>query len=211
MIDVVLPVFVTLFVTIDPVGLTPIFVALTRGIDRGQRNLIALRACGIAIALLAIFGLAGDVLLRLVGIGLPAFRIAGGLLLFLIAVEMLFERRTGRREKAADASDAEAHDPSVFPLATPLLAGPGALASMILLMGERTGDWGAQALVLVTMMLVVATAYVLFRLSGFLERVLGQIGTTVVTRLLGMLLAALAVQFVLDGLLDIGLIESAPQ
>ncbi len=208
MSDVALTVFVTLFVTIDPVGLTPIFVALTGGMGRAARNRIALRACLIAIGILAVFGLAGEALLQVIGIGLPAFRIAGGLLLFLIAVEMLFERRTERREKAADASVPD-HDPSVFPLATPFLAGPGALATMILLMGERTGDWVAQGIILATMVLVVMTAYILFRLSGGLERVLGPVGISVVTRLLGMLLAALSVQFVLDGLADVGVISGA--
>lgn len=205
MTDLALTVFVTLFVTIDPVGLAPIFVALTQGMTKEARNRIALRACLIAIGVLALFGLVGEVLLEVIGIGLPAFRIAGGLLLFIIAVDMLFDRRGERREKTADTADDD-HDPSVFPLATPLIAGPGALASMILLMGERSGDLTAQALILGTMVLVVASAYILFRLSGGVERILGTVGTNVVTRLLGMLLAALAVQFVLDGLGGVGLV-----
>ncbi|MEM9641625.1 MAG: MarC family protein [Pseudomonadota bacterium] len=207
MTDLALTVFVTLFVTIDPVGLAPIFVALTSGIGTEQRNRIALRACAIAIAVLALFGFAGEALLHTIGIGLPAFRIAGGLLLFLIAVDMLFERRAERREKTADNVDTSV-DPSVFPLATPLIAGPGALASMILLMGEHPGAPAAQGVIIGTMVLVVASAYILFRLGGVLERVLGTVGTNVVTRLLGMLLAALAVQFVLDGLADTGVLPS---
>lgn len=214
LMDIALTTFVTLFVIIDPIGLAPIFVALTRGMDTATRNRVAARACIIAIGVLSVFAVAGESLLHLVGIGLPAFRIAGGLLLFLIAVEMLFEKRTQRREKTAvgSAEDTSAHigtDPSVFPLATPLLAGPGALASMILIMGQHRGDLAAQASVMVVMAFVVISAYILFRLSAVLERVLGHSGINVITRLLGMLLAALSVQFVLNGLVDLGVLDVA--
>ena len=124
--------FATMFVIIDPIGLAPMFVALTTGSAVAHRRAIALRACIIAAAVLAIFGLFGEGLLELVGISMPAFRIAGGVLLFLTALDMLFERQTERRQGQASAAD----DPSVFPLATPLIAGPGAMASMILLTGE---------------------------------------------------------------------------
>jgi len=206
MIEIALTTFVTLFVVIDPVGLTPVFVALTRGIDQPTRNRIALHAALIAVGVLGLFGVAGERMLQLIGIGLPAFRIAGGILLFLIAIEILFERRSQRREKSAE--EAPGHDPTVFPLATPLIAGPGALASMILIMGQHSGAPATQAAVLAVMASVVLTAYMLFRLSGLVERVLGPVGINVVSRLLGMLLAALAVQFVLDGLGDVGLLPA---
>lgn len=206
MIEIALTTFVTLFVVIDPVGLTPVFVALTRGIDQPTRNRIALHAALIAVGVLGLFGVAGERMLQLIGIGLPAFRIAGGILLFLIAIEILFERRSQRREKSAE--EAPGHDPTVFPLATPLIAGPGALASMILIMGQHSGAPATQAAVLAVMASVVLTAYMLFRLSGLVERVLGPVGINVVSRLLGMLLAALAVQFVLDGLGDVGLLAA---
>lgn len=206
MIEIALTTFVTLFVVIDPVGLTPVFVALTRGIDQPTRNRIALHAALIAVGVLGLFGVAGERMLQLIGIGLPAFRIAGGILLFLIAIEILFERRSQRREKSAE--EAPGHDPTVFPLATPLIAGPGALASMILIMGQHSGAPATQAAVLAVMASVVLTAYMLFRLSGLVERVLGPLGINVVSRLLGMLLAALAVQFVLDGLGDVGLLPA---
>ena len=209
MIEVALATFVTLFVTIDPVGLAPIFVALTQGMDQATRNRIALHAALIAVGVLAAFGLAGERMLGLIGISLPAFRIAGGILLFLIAVEMLFEKRSQRREKSAE--EAPGHDPTVFPLATPLIAGPGALATMILLMGQHSGAPATQAIVLAVMAAVVLTAYMLFRMSGLVERVLGPLGINMVTRLLGMLLAALAVQFVLDGLGDVGLLPAEVQ
>ncbi|MEM8553845.1 MAG: MarC family protein [Pseudomonadota bacterium] len=188
----------TLFVMIDPIGLTPIFVALTGGMSASDRRRIALRSCAIAFGILALFGLTGMALLNAIGITLPAFRIAGGLLLFLIAVDMLFETRTQRREGQEPKT---ATDPSVFPLATPLIAGPGAIAAMVLLTteGPEVG-WASIATVLAAMASVMACVLALFSVAGVIERALGRTGVLVVTRLLGMLLAALAVQFVLDGL-----------
>ena len=198
--------FVTMFVIIDPVGLTPVFVALTQGMDARERRRIALRACVIAAGLLALFGLLGEAVLGFVGISMPAFRIAGGLLLFLTALDMLFERRAKRRE---DQAEDDRPDPSVFPLATPLLAGPGSMASMILLTGEVAGAPVAIAGVMGIMVAVVALGFALFLTAGLLERALGKTGINVVTRLLGMLLAALSVQFVLDGLRDFGVTLAA--
>lgn len=195
--------FVTLFVIIDPIGLAPLFVALTRGMTAAERRSVALRACLVAFAILALFGLGGEALLGAVGIGMPAFRIAGGMLLFLTAVEMLFERRQPRREKNVQREHADP-DPTVFPLATPLLAGPGALATMVLLVGRHPGDLPAQAVIYAMMAAVLAINYALFRMGGLIDRVLGAVGINVVTRLLGMLLAALAVQFVLTGLAESG-------
>jgi len=195
--------FATLFVVIDPIGLAPLFLALTQGTAPRHRRAIGLRAAGIAIVILTLFGLLGEHVLNFVGISMPAFRIAGGLLLFLTALEMLFERRQKRRDE--QAADVEAlPDPSVFPLATPLIAGPGAIATMILLAGEAHGADGLIAVHLV-MVAVVGCALLLFFAAGLIERLLGKTGTNVVTRLLGMLLAALAVQFVLDGLRAFGI------
>ena len=193
--------FATLFVVIDPIGLTPLFVALTQGSAPAERRAIALRASGLAVVILTLFGLLGEHVLGFVGISMPAFRIAGGILLFLTALEMLFERRQKRRDEQAGAETAP--DPSVFPLATPLIAGPGAIATMILLAGQADSPAGILAVHLV-MVAVVACAFVLFLGAGAIERLLGRTGTNVVTRLLGMLLAALAVQFVLDGLRAFG-------
>ncbi|WBU53311.1 MarC family protein [Paracoccus sp. SCSIO 75233] len=195
--------FVTLFVVIDPVGLAPLFIALTDGMTDSERRRIGWRAIFISAVLLTLFGLAGDNILSAVGISLPAFRIAGGILLFLTALDMLFERRTERRE---GQTEQHAQDPSVFPLATPLLAGPGALASMILLVG--TGQGPVHTLIIHLVMLsVLGLAMILFMLAGPISRVLGRTGTMVVTRLLGMLLAALSVQFIIDGLLGSGLYQ----
>ena len=187
--------FVTLFVIIDPIGLTPIFAVLTQGASAAQRRIIALRACLLSVLLLTLFGLLGEGLLGFIGISMPAFRIAGGLLLFLTALDMLFERRTRRREGHLDAEDG----PSVFPLAMPLIAGPGAMASMILLTGEAQSGWIGILAVHLVMVAVMIMVFVLFLSAGLLERALGRTGTLVITRLLGMLLAALSVQFVIDG------------
>ncbi len=194
--------FVTLFVIIDPIGLTPLFVALTQGMTARARRAIALRACIIAALLLCLFAAFGEAVLGFVGISMPAFRIAGGILLFLTALDMLFERRTKRREDQADEEDGP--DPSVFPLAIPLIAGPGAIASVILLAGQNPGPEGLIATIGV-MLAVLLIVLLLFLLAGLLERALGKTGINVVTRLLGMLLAALSVQFVLDGLRSFGL------
>ena len=196
--DAALSAFVALFVIVDPVGLAPLFVALTQGAPASERRAIGLRACALAVGLLTLFGFLGETVLAFVGISMPAFRIAGGALLFLTALEMLFERRTERREGHAGAVP----DPSVFPLAIPLIAGPGAIATMILLAGEADGDPLALLVLHATMLAVVASAFALFLAAPLIERVLGRTGIVVVTRLLGMLLAALSVQFVIDGLRD---------
>jgi len=194
--------FVTLFVIIDPVGLAPLFVAITPGASARERRAIAARACLIAVFLLALFGFFGEAVLGFAGISMPAFRIAGGILLFLTALEMLFERRAKRRE---DQTEEDRPDPSVFPLATPLLAGPGSMATMILLTGEVEGDLASQAMIIGVMAVVVGSAFLLFLSAGLLERAVGKTGINVITRLLGMLLAALSVQFVLDGMRDFGI------
>lgn len=195
--------FVTLFVVIDPVGLAPIFIALTRGMPAPVRRRAGWRAIAIAAILMTLFGLAGEAILAGIGISLPAFRIAGGILLFLTALDMLFERRTERREGQTD--DHAGHDdPSVFPLATPLLAGPGALATMILLVNQ---DQSAAHTLMIHMVMLAVLGIVaaLFALAGPIAALLGRTGTMVVTRLFGMLLAALSIQFVIDGLKGSGL------
>ena len=193
--------FVTLFVIIDPIGLVPLFAALTQGENAARRRAIALRACLTAAGLLTVFGLFGDAVLGLVGISMPAFRVAGGILLFLTALDMLFERRTKRREGQSQPGE---HDPSVFPLSIPLIAGPGSIATMILLAGQQGSDWSWVLAVHGVMAAVLLLTFAMFLTAGLLERAIGPVGINVVTRLLGTLLAALSVQFVLDGLADFG-------
>ena len=196
--------FVALFVVIDPIGLAPLFIALTRGMTAEARNRVGLRAVVVAFAILAAFSVGGQGLLRVIGIGIPAFRISGGILLFLIAIDMLFERRSERREKRS-TDPAVMPDPSVFPLARPLIAGPGTLTTLVLLVSRH----GSDPVSLLTINLVVVgllgLTFLLFRLGGYVERLLGHTGIVVITRLLAILLAALSVQFVLDGLREAGL------
>ena len=198
--------FVTMFVVIDPIGMAPLFVALTQGHNATSRRRIAFRSCGIAMLLLLLFTIMGEAVLGFIGISMPAFRVAGGILLFITALDMLFERRTKRREDQAEEEDLN-DDPSVFPLAIPLIAGPGSIASVILLTGQRPGLEGL-AMVLGVTAAVLLLVMLFFLASGLLERAMGKTGITVITRLLGMLLAALAVQFVLDGLRDFGFVAS---
>ncbi len=193
--------FATLFVVVDPPGLAPLFVALTRGADAAHRRAVALRACVVAAGILTLFGLAGEAVLGFLGISMDAFRIAGGVLLFLTALDMLFERRQPRRE---GQQPRHPEDPSVFPLAIPLIAGPGAIASMILLTGQAGPGWAGVLAVHLVMGLTVALAFLFLLAAAPIERALGRVGTNVVTRLLGLLLAALAVQFILDGLRGAG-------
>lgn len=214
-IEAAIAAFATLFVVVDPIGLAPLFVALTAGQSPSERRRIAIGAVLIAAAILTLFGLFGEALIAGIGVGLPAFRISGGLMLFLIALEMLFERRSERRARSTDDAagaeqpDADAGhppDPMVFPLATPLLAGPGAMASMILLT-SRAPTLGAELAVYLCLAVVLGTCLTLFLAANLIERALGRTGVKLVTRLLGVLLGALAVQFVLDGLADFGFVQ----
>lgn len=196
--------FATLFVMIDPIGLAPMFAALTAGASLRRRAIIGARGIGVAALLLVFFGLAGDKALATIGVSIPAFRIAGGLMLFLLAIDMLFEKRTERREKRPGEEHRE--DPSVFPLATPLIAGPGALAAMILLTAEHPGEAAEQGAVFLAAAAVLAITFVVFLATELIERLLGPTGIKVLTRLFGMLLGALAVQFVLDGVAAFGFV-----
>jgi multiple antibiotic resistance protein len=202
MLDVVLQSFTTLFVVIDPLGLVPVLLALTPGVRAPERRRMALKGTLIAAVILLGFALAGEPVLALLGIGLPAFRTAGGVMLLLIALEMVFERRTERRSRSADElrTVGGPDDISVFPLAIPLLAGPGAITSVMLLMARHQGEILAQATVIAVLMAVMGLCVVIFLLVEPLARLLGPTLTHVVSRLLGILLAALAVQYVFDGL-----------
>lgn len=206
--------FVTLFVIIDPIAVAPLFMSLTVGMSRPQRRASAFRAIGIAFGVLTVFGLFGEGLLAFSGISLDAFRISGGVLLFLIAVEMLFEKRTSRRSSHAQDRLGDHHetpaepehddDPAVFPIAVPLIAGPGAMATMVLLASQKPGV-GWLISVHAVMAAVLAVTLLAFFAASRLDRVIGRSGINVLTRLFGILLAALAVQIVLDGLGGFGL------
>jgi len=201
---VLITAFTTLFIIIDAPALAPLYIALTQGMDSLQRRRVAVRACLTAGILMLVFLFLGEAVLGFIGISMPAFRVAGGVLLFLTALDMLFQRRQQRRQTNADEGGQEHQDdPSVFPLAIPLIVGPGTITTIILLAGQANNgaDFAAIAVVLaINLLIVLAT----FLSAPFIERVLGKVGINVVTRILGMLLAALAVQFILDGLRSVG-------
>jgi multiple antibiotic resistance protein len=192
-------------VTVDPIGTAPMFVALTQGQSGPERRRTALRGVAIAALVLLGFALGGEALLGALGISLPAFRIAGGVLLFLLSVDMLMVRHSGLRTttEPEQQESGQRGDVSVFPLAIPLVAGPGALTSVVLLMSAARGEPLHQAAVLGELALVLALTLLCFLGAGRLLSVLGITGVNVVTRLAGMLLAALALQFVIDGVLAV--------
>ena len=195
--------FVTLFVVVDPVGVAVVSLGLTRGLATEARRSIAWRGTAIAGVLLILFGFGGEALLKALGIGLPAFRIAGGLLLFLLSVDMVFARSSGIRNPTGpeQAEASHRHDIAVFPLAFPLLAGPGALTSIVLLMG-RAASLADKAGVIAALIAVLALTLAALAFADRVTRLLGVTGANVVARLLGVLLAALATQFVIDGLAE---------
>ena len=199
MIATLISAFITLFVVVDPVGLGPIFIGLTQGMDAKTRRNIAWEAVVITFLVLMGTALIGDWLLTKLGISLAAFRIAGGLLLFAIAFEMVFGHRVER--KNGQSGHASSQHIAAFPLAIPLMAGPGALTAMVLLGGKMRGDPLALTLLMGVLALVLAVTLMVFIASHRLEKFLGVQGQLVAGRLLGVLLAALAVQYVADGVM----------
>ena len=200
LLDFAISSLLTLFVVVDPIAMAPTFLVVTTGMPRGSRESVAVRASIIAGAILIGTALAGDRLLNVLEISLPAFRISGGLLLFWIAAEMVFGVRSRNEGEAAEqAIEERVRNVAAFPLAVPLLAGPGAITATILLAGQASGSL-LQLLVLVAVAaLVAASCLVTFIFAERISGLLGMTGNIVLSRLLGVLLAALAVQYVVDG------------
>lgn len=203
--DVVLNAFITLFVTIDPVGNAPLFLGLTAGMSVANRRSTALRGVLIAFAILALFAITGMTILDGMGITIDAFRVAGGLLLFYTAFEMIYAQRQERKAQTSEAAmKDQVANLAVFPLAIPLIAGPGAISATILLSSELAAGSGSDywlgvlVLLLVIFVLLALTYIVLFS-AEYVDKYLGDTGRLVLTRLLGVLLAALSVQYVADG------------
>lgn len=194
---------VAFLVTIDPVGLAPIFLALTRDFAPAQRRRIAARGCLLGGGVLLAFALLGEPALRTLGISIPAFRIAGGITLLLLAVEMVFEHRARRRSSTAEAAVAEDHDAAggvaAFPLAMPLVAGPAAITTVILQVSSQDGDAAGLLAVVGALLACLALTYASLMAASLLAKVLGPTLVLLLSRLLGLLLAALSVQFVIDG------------
>ena len=199
--DFTVTALVTLFVVVDPLGLAPAFVAITNGLPQQARRSVAARVCIIAGIVLAGAALIGGWLLAKLSISLPAFRIAGGLLLFSIASEMVFGVRIERQAKTAEqAIEEHVRNIAAFPIAIPLMAGPGALTATILLSGRAGSDPTMLSALIGVILVVVIVCFITFLAASRIERLLGITGNIVISRLLGVLLAALAVQFVIDGI-----------
>ena len=205
MLELFVSSFITFFVVIDPPGCAPIFASLTRGGSEAHRRTMALRSTGIATVVLILFALVGEPLLKTLGISLDAFRIAGGIMVFLIALEMVFEKRTERREgraeeingRHAEEHRAEPEDVSVFPMGIPMIAGPGSIATVMLVTSHNHGL--ALMVVLAALACVLVLTVIALLAAGAIMRVLGDKLEAMITRILGVLLAALAAQFVIDG------------
>lgn len=206
MLDYFINAFATLFVTIDPVGLAPMFLAVTAGMSASDRRKVAIRATATAAGILLIFYASGQTVLNVLGISVSAFRVAGGILLFLIAIEMIFGKRQERKAETAEkAVEAQGHhgtvnEVAIFPLAIPLISGPATISAIILL-SSQAPDTVAYAGLGGVIAVILLSCLGAFLLADKLERLLGETAQLVITRLLGVLLAALSVQFVADGVL----------
>lgn len=203
MTELALSAFVTLFVVLDPPGMGPMFAAMSAGETETYKRRLALRGSLIAGLILIGFAFVGEWVLRMLGVTIDAFRIAGGLLLFMVAVDMLFAHETPlRRTTAMETEEAiQRHDISVFPLAIPLIAGPGAMTTVVLLMQKVEGDYVRQGIVLGILALVLVLVWAALVMSARLVKLIGVTGTNVITRVLGVILGALAVQYVVDGII----------
>ena len=201
MIELFTTAFITLAVIVDPPGCAPIFASLTGGASAAERRRMAIRSCVVAWCILMFFALLGEDLLKHLGVSLSAFRLAGGIMLFMIALDMVFERRTERREKRAEEIEGtpEAEDVSIFPMAIPMIAGPGSIASVMLLNARAEGI-EESLVVLGAMTAVIVLTLIALIAAGPLMRIVGAKVEAMITRILGVILAALATQFVLDGL-----------
>lgn len=202
MLELFISAFATLFVVIDPPGCAPIYAGLTANASASEARTMAVRACLIASAILVVFALFGEDLLGALHIELDSFRIAGGIMLFLIALEMVFEKRTERREERAEkvrTAQPQVEDVSVFPMAMPMLAGPGSIASVMLLTAKAHG-LPETLIILAALGAVMLLSLIALIAARPLMRLLGAQVEAVITRLLGVLLAALAAQFVIDGI-----------
>ena len=208
MLETAIVAFTTFFATISPLDVSVMYAAMTPNSTMQQKRSMAIRGCLIAGIILLGFALVGESLLKSLGISLAALKFAGGILLLLIAIDMVFARSSGgtstTNEETEEAVGKE--DVSVFPLATPLIAGPGSMGAAILLMANTHGDLAAQGLVIGALMAVIILTLILLLLANQVQRLLGVTGMHVVSRIFGVLLSALAVQFMFDAIHQSGLL-----
>jgi len=194
--------FVSLFVVIDPVALVPIFMSLTQRMTTSDRNKTAYKACWISAILLLLFAFGGEILLKLMGISEAAFQIAGGFLLMIAAVEMVVAKHTGMTSTTApeEREATFSNDITVFPLAIPLISGPGALATVVLVMQEGEGSFLHQFIIVGIVLFVIGITFLFLRAATFFQKILGITGSNVITRVFGIILTALAAQFMITGI-----------
>ena len=198
--------FVTLFIVIDPIMVTPIYATLTRDETAKQKRKVALEAAFIAACLLTFFGLAGNFMLHHLGISMAAFRTAGGILLFLMGFRMFFEPDGELEAKTPGPKASSRENIAFFPLAIPLMAGPGAIATVMLLMGEPGSSWLERGAALAAVYTVLLSGVIIMGFAGGIANALGRTGMNVISRLLGMLLMALSTQYIFDGI-RVGMLE----
>jgi multiple antibiotic resistance protein len=201
----------TFFATIGPLDVAAVFAALTASHSPQRRRQMAFRGAAIATAVLLLFAFTGETILELLGISLAALRTGGGILLLLIGIDMVFQRSSGSTS-TTDEEEAEAmgkQDISVFPIATPLIAGPGAMGAAVLLIADTEGDLILQAIIVASLLVILAMTLIFMLLSAQVDRLFGKTGMHVITRIMGVLLAALAVQFIFDGIAASGLIPGS--
>lgn len=195
-----IPAFMTLFVIIDPIGLAPIFASLTDKTSKHHQRKMAIKGSIVGACILLFFALAGKPFLGSLGISMEALRVAGGIMLFLISLEMVFEKRMERKQEAAEKIEDVFDDVSVFPVAIPLIAGPGSIASIILLMTNQENNFEGQLIVIGALVSVLFISLITFLLAARVMGLMGETVSTVLTRVLGIILAALAAQFIIDGI-----------
>ena len=201
-LELFLSAFAVLFVIIDPPGCAPIFATLTRGTSRKHQVEMAFKSVFIAAIILSGFAYAGEFIFTKLGISLDSLRIAGGIMLFIIGLNMVFEKRTEKRKDRAEEVLETTKDPediSVFPMGIPMIAGPGTMASLLILMG-RANNWQQELTIMIALASVLLISLIAFLISGPLIRLMGETFTNILTRVLGVLLATLAAQYVLDGI-----------
>lgn len=212
MFETAIVAFTTYFATIAPIDTAAVFAALSSANTPAEKRTMAIRGIAVATIILLVFAIFGDALLRRMGISLPAMRTAGGILLLLMGIDMVSARKTGAMSTTkAETEEAEhREDISVFPLATPLLAGPAAMSATVLLIANTHGNLEQQAVIIGMMMLVMLISLILLLGAGKLNKLLGVTGLKVITRVFGILLASLAVQFIFDGIMGSGLLPKSP-
>ena len=194
-----IPMFTMLFVVLDPIGNMPLFLALTNSPREGYREQVAKRACLVGFFILVVFAFIGEKFLNAMGISLPAFRIAGGILLFIVGLQMVFGEEN-KEEAASEDKPEGTNDVAIFPLAVPLIAGPGTIASIVLLMSSHHGDITSQMMIIFTLAVVLLANYGLFRIAAWLSRIVGETVNTVISKIFGIVLSALSAQFIIDGI-----------